>query len=131
MKHRARGQALAEFALVIPILLLALMVVFDFGRAIYAYNTLANASRAGMRTAVVNQNETVIEERAMAAAVGVSPGTVEVEFTPCADPEIGCLASVRVSNNWSPITPIIGNIVGPIALASESTMPIERVFISP
>lgn len=127
---RVRGQALTEFALVIPVLLLVLLGLFDVGRALYAYNTLGNASRAGMRTAIVDQNPSVIEAKALAASIGISPGSISVDFTPCDDPEIGCLATVKVTNDWSAITPIIGNIVGPIDLSSESTMPIERVYTS-
>ena len=34
--RRSKGQSLVEFALVLPVLLVLLMGVFDFGRAIYA-----------------------------------------------------------------------------------------------
>jgi Flp pilus assembly protein TadG len=55
--HRARetGQALVEFALVLPVFLLIVFGVFDLGRAVYAYNTVANAAREGARVAAVNQ----------------------------------------------------------------------------
>ena len=39
------GQSAVEFALVLPILLLLLMGMFDFGRAFYYYNAVANAAR--------------------------------------------------------------------------------------
>lgn len=32
-----RGQSIVEFALIIPVLLLLLAIVFDIGRAMYAY----------------------------------------------------------------------------------------------
>jgi len=54
-QHR-RGQALVEFAFVLPILILLLVGIFDFGRAIYAFNTVNNAAREGVRLAIVNQN---------------------------------------------------------------------------
>src|SRR4029077_3264030 len=53
--RRGRGQALVEFALVIPIFLLLLIAIFDMGRAVFAYNTLTNAAREGARIAIVNQ----------------------------------------------------------------------------
>ena len=53
LKQRNHGQALAEFGLVLPLLVLLFMAIFDFGRLIYAYNTVSNAARAGARTAVV------------------------------------------------------------------------------
>src|SRR6185312_16248181 len=51
-----RGQALVEFALVLPIFILLLVGIFDFGRAIYAYNTISNAAREAVRVGVVDQS---------------------------------------------------------------------------
>jgi Flp pilus assembly protein TadG len=54
MDHRRRGQALVEFALVLPIFLIMLMAVVDIGRAIWAQNSLAAAAREGARYAIVH-----------------------------------------------------------------------------
>ena len=51
-----RGQALVEFALVLPILILLLVGIFDFGRAIYAFNTINNSAREAVRIGIVDQN---------------------------------------------------------------------------
>ena len=48
-----KGQAIIEAAIVIPFLLLLVLGVFEFGRAMYIKNTLNNAVRAGARTAAV------------------------------------------------------------------------------
>ena len=48
-----RGQALVEFALVLPIFLLLLYGVTEFGRAFLWAHHLANASRVGCRTATL------------------------------------------------------------------------------
>ena len=61
---RDRGQALVEFALVIPLFLLMMLALFDLGRAVFAYNTLTNAAREGARLAIVNQDLTSIIDRA-------------------------------------------------------------------
>jgi Flp pilus assembly protein TadG len=52
--ERERGQALVEFALSISVFLMLLMAVFDFGRAIYTTNGLAQAAREVARTASVH-----------------------------------------------------------------------------
>ena len=54
---RPRGQALVEFALVFPVLILILLGIFEVGRAVFAYNTIGNAAREGARVAAVNQIE--------------------------------------------------------------------------
>ena len=51
--RRSSGQALVEFALVFPIFMLLLVALVDFGRGIYAYNTISQAAREGTRLASV------------------------------------------------------------------------------
>ncbi|MBU5612503.1 TadE family protein [Geomonas azotofigens] len=48
-----KGQALVEAAIILPLVLLLIMGLFEFGRAMFLKNTLNNAARAGARTAVV------------------------------------------------------------------------------
>jgi hypothetical protein len=57
-RPHARGQALVEFALVVPIFLVMLMGVVDIGRAIWAQNSLAAAAREGARFAIVHGGST-------------------------------------------------------------------------
>jgi hypothetical protein len=52
-----RSQALIEFALVSPVLLLLLFGVIDIGRAIFYYDTLNHAAREGARVAVRASNQ--------------------------------------------------------------------------
>jgi len=47
-----RSQALIEFALISPVLLLLLFGIIDLGRAVFYYDTLSHAAREGARTAV-------------------------------------------------------------------------------
>lgn len=50
--HGQRSQAMTEFALVAPILLLMIFGIIDFGRAIYIYSTLVAAANEGVRVAI-------------------------------------------------------------------------------
>ena len=45
----SRGQALVEFALILPIFLILLFGIIDFGRYVYTANSLNNAAREGAR----------------------------------------------------------------------------------
>lgn len=49
-----RGQAIVEFALVLPLFLLILIGMVDVGRAIWANNSVANAAREAARYAIVH-----------------------------------------------------------------------------
>jgi hypothetical protein len=53
-RRRSRGQALVEFAVVLPVFLVAVLAIFDLGRVIWARNTLENAAREGARYAIVH-----------------------------------------------------------------------------
>jgi len=56
-RPRTRGQALVEVALVLPIFLLLLMTLFDFGRVIYAQYTINQDAREGVRRGIVSTGD--------------------------------------------------------------------------
>ena len=53
-----RGQALAEFALVVPIFLVFVFAIIDFGRYVYTANTLSNSAREAARIGSVGARPT-------------------------------------------------------------------------
>ena len=136
-----RGQALVEFALVIPIFLLLLVGLFDLGRAVFAFNTLTNAAREGARLAIVNQYEPSIIARAkeQTAIVELNDPSVDIDFyqvnndgtpdttTPCATIAVGCLAVVSFEATYNPITPFISNIVfrNGVTFEAQSVLVVE------
>lgn len=134
------GQALAEFALAIPLVLLLLVAVFDVGRAVFAYNAITNAAREGARLAIVNQDVTSVRARTAGQASGIATTSdVSVAFIESAtgDPctgtggnpalAIGCSAHVTVTASWRAITPLIGNIIGPLTFSAAASLPVEFV----
>jgi Flp pilus assembly protein TadG len=143
VKHRraATGQGLVEFALIFPVLVLLIMGIVDFGRAIYAFNSVSNAAREGARVGIVNQGTgaggaylAAIEAASQATALGLSAtdaNEVLVTFPNpsgnCSTISAGCPISVRVQYEFSPITPIIGRILGPLIVGSTTELPVERV----
>ena len=131
MNDHRRGQALVEMAIVLPVLLIILLGIFDFGRAIYAFNTISNSAREAARLAIVDQNAAAVTARAKEAALALPPDELTVTFPAPSCNKIGCDVSVTVEYDWSAITPIIGNLVGQIGLSSTTSMPIERVYVSP
>jgi len=139
--RRGRGQAVVEFALVIPIFLLIVVALFDLGTAVFAYNSLTNAAREGARMAIVNQDVPTIVARAKAqsAIVELDDPSVSVLFwqvaadgkpdlsDPCALVAVGCLAVVRFEATYRPITPIIGRIVfgSGVIFTAEAVLSVE------
>lgn len=130
-RSRSAGQSLVEVAFVLPVLLLILLGIFDFGRAIYAYNTVSNAAREAARLAIVDQNSSAVVAEGKKAALGLDPDTVNVTFPAPSCALIGCKAVVTVDHEWRAITPIIGSVLGSIQLEATTEMPIERIYTSP
>jgi hypothetical protein len=54
--RQQRGLAAVEATIVMPIMLLLLLSIGEFGRMLYQYNTLTQAVRAGVRTVSVSEN---------------------------------------------------------------------------
>ena len=127
---RDRGAAAVEFALVLPLLLLIVFGIIDFGRLLNAQLTLTQAAREGARLAAVGQPN--VAGRTQAAAIGLSPVNVSVtSCPPGAGP--GANAAVAVSYSLSFITPV-GAIAGlfggsgfgsPVTLTAQGVVPCE------
>lgn len=105
----AKGQSLIEFALVLGVLILMLMGIFDFGRAIYAYNVIANCAREGARMGIVDPTNTdAIVEAAKSRAIALDAGELTVTVT---QPESNVI-QVEVTYNFYAVTPLITQLFG-------------------
>jgi Flp pilus assembly protein TadG len=155
-RRDSRGQSLVEFSLVFPIIVLLIVGFVEIGRAVFAYNTIANAARQGARVATVNQLADVTdcdEKRPIddpyephwtirgcaltaASTLGITAANVSVSYaappstTLSCDPtlHVGCIASVTVTYHYSVATPFVNMLIGPFTMSQTSQMPIERVF---
>ncbi len=137
-----RGQTLVEVALVLPLLVLLIAGIFDFGRAIYGYNTVLNASREAARVAIVHQTALGVKQKAVDHAVGLglqtsdvsldyrtrtSPNTAGSCNAKLGTPEIvGCVAVVSVQYDYEASVPMISALVGPITVTGETRFPVEH-----
>jgi Flp pilus assembly protein TadG len=75
-----RGQSLVEFALVLPMFLLLLIGVTEFGRAWMTRNILTGASREAVRIAAVQGNAGTALSRAnsILSSAGISGASVNI-----------------------------------------------------
>lgn len=63
IRESERGQSLVEFTMVLPILLILLFALVDFGRAFYTWMIVTNAAREGARIAAVQANQSQVQTR--------------------------------------------------------------------
>jgi Flp pilus assembly protein TadG len=75
-RQRDRGAAAVEMAIVLPMLLLVIGGIVDFGRAFFTQVVITNAAREGARAAVVNANVQVRTQSAAYGAAIVTPVNV-------------------------------------------------------
>ena len=79
------GAALVEMALVLPLFLMIVLGIMEFGRAMMVSNLLANASREGARLAVTtgttNTDVTTAVKSFLQTAIGAKSGDIGVTIT--------------------------------------------------
>ena len=82
------GQAYAEFALILPVLLLIVLGIVQFGSAFQTYITLTDATRVGARQAAVSRSlpaadrVPTIKSKMNAAAVSLDTSKMTITITP-------------------------------------------------
>jgi Flp pilus assembly protein TadG len=134
-EDRSRGQALVEFALMVPIFFLLVFGLIDLGRAVYVNNAMSQAAREGGRWGSVQARSATEAGRDEIAAyiaermTAVPDATVSVTCIE-ALPSVGCrindILIVEVSAELQMITPIIGQIVGQLDLSSTSQVVVNN-----
>jgi len=128
-RRLARGQALVEMALVMPIFVLILMGIMDLGQAVYAGNALADAAREAARHCLTNPPDSAgMEAAARLVAVALDSGQMAIVIAyPDGNTLPGSRLRVQVTYAYRPITPLISAIAGggPVSLQAWSTMYLE------
>lgn len=125
-----RGQALVEFAIVLPLLLLLLLGIVDFARAWNVFEVLTDAAREGARVAVVFQPATTeqdvidtIIEAGQRTAISIDPADITITGFQAGR---GTQATVRVEYDYELkwVGALLGLVSGDrtITMATEFAM---------
>ncbi|MEI6207934.1 MAG: TadE/TadG family type IV pilus assembly protein [Desulfuromonadales bacterium] len=107
-KAAEKGQALVEFALILPLLLLLLFGIIEFGRAFFQKNMTINAAREGARFAVV-QTTWDVGKIKLAATNPIVPESLKIGSTvlvvPQSRPASGGPVKVTVNTTFRTLFP--------------------------
>ena len=118
-----RGAVAIEMAIVLPLLLLTLGGIVDFGRMFFTQVVITNAAREGARAAVVLKTGSPngdIQARALAAANGVPDASAAV-ITNCTGGSTGnAKVTVTAPMSWF-FLPALG-VSLPSSISRESVM---------
>ncbi len=118
-----RGQGLTEFAIVIPVFLLVMFAIFDFGFMLYSRLTVANATREAARAAVMVAYRPSIDDvvdstvKSVSFALNTSLQTMKIEaecfprgscdFDAPANSEPGDSVQVTVTYTYQTFFPLL------------------------
>lgn len=133
-----KAQSLIEFAIILPVLFLMLMLIFDVGRSVYTYSVIHNAAREGARYGIIHPTEACTEytgaearARHLTSGLNTDPAVFQVTctLTPTTSTTPGTF-KVRISYTFSAATPLLGRLLGnssnKIDLVSQSMMYLEN-----
>lgn len=130
-----RGQAMAELALVLPIVILVLLGIFDMGRYVAAVNTTSNAVRQAARAAVVKGypacagtgSREACAQKVAEMALGSSGFPTPVVTVTCVpvNCKLGALLEVRATVDFHLITPVISSLVSNTSIDLSTVMAVE------
>ncbi|SEA83814.1 Flp pilus assembly protein TadG [Thalassobacillus cyri] len=81
MVRKEEGQSLVEFALVLPVLLLLVVGIFDFGRVLYTHLQMELVAQEAVRLGGLGQGETAVKEYAHNHFQAANPEGLEVLVT--------------------------------------------------
>jgi Flp pilus assembly protein TadG len=120
-----KGQSLVEFALVLPLLLLLLLGIMEFGLMFSNKLTLVNAAREGARYGAVHNVDSdyivKVKSKVKSAAVGLNISDTQIDVVKASGN-----ITVNVSYNFTVLDPITSAITGnSITLSSQAVMAME------
>lgn len=122
-----KGQSIVETALVLPILVLLLTGIIDFGFMFNNYLVVSNASREGARAAAVGASDVEIQDAVENVAASLSLTKLSISISPAESVrKKGDEVVVTVLYDYDMITPIIGALVpDPLNLQGRTVMRME------
>lgn len=122
-RPNSRGQATVEMALVLPVLLLVLLGIVEFGRLLHAQLQLQHAAREGVRLGITGAPDADIEQRVLDAAPTLDPARLSVLIAPPADQrQRGASLTVTLEYTFVTVYPLIPGWPAPVPLRAFLVM---------
>jgi Flp pilus assembly protein TadG len=130
---RQDGQAVVEFVVILPVLLLVLMAIYQFGQVFVNYMDVTSAAREGARKAAVSRSAGVcatVDSLAISAAKGaasdLNQGSLNVTVgRTCTNNAYAQGGDVVVTATYPYSINIMGMVVSSGTLTSATTMRVE------
>ncbi|MDP4085047.1 MAG: TadE/TadG family type IV pilus assembly protein [Bacillota bacterium] len=127
MKRDERGQSMVETALLLPVLLLLLVGILDFGRLIYSYAYLQMATQETVRLGGLDKNDQAIIDFAYQYVKLGDSSKLQVEITPNdTERHSGDYVTVKLRYPFTLYTPFLSMLLpSPFYIETDSTIRVE------
>jgi hypothetical protein len=120
------GQSLTEFALLLPLLLLLLCGVVDFGRILFTYLNMNLVAQESVRLGGLGEGDAAIAAFARSQAEVPDSSQLQVAITPAeASRKSGQYVQVSLSYALPYVTPLIGSLLPLPVVHADSTIRVE------
>lgn len=122
-----RGQSLVEFALVLPILLLLIAGIIDFGRVSYTYMNVNLTTQETVRQAGIGKKDAEIIQFAKNHFKSSDSSSLQIDINPKeANRESGKYVTVTLQYPVTYITPLLSKVLpSPYTVSANSTVRVE------
>lgn len=127
-KPRSKGQSIVETAIILPLVLLLVLGIIDFGLIFNNYILITNASREGARLASLGVTDSEIVEAVHNMTGTMDFSEMSIVISPSSSMRNhGSQVKVKITYNARLITPIISSLFddGTAKLQAESVMRVE------
>lgn len=126
MIRSEKGQAIVEFTLVIPILMVMLLGIVDIGRITFAYASLHFSAQETVRVAGLGGTEEEILTRADESFMADDSVAPAVQTTPLSERRAGEYITITLTYSFDPLTPFVSSLFSDqIVLSADSTIRVE------
>jgi len=129
--NNERGVAIVEFAIILPVLLLLVFGIIQFGFIFNGQITLTSAVREGARFAVVGNNEGDVKDKVIKSSTALLLKVLEDDIDVIEIKEDGNVIQKKVSAKGTVdiIMPFLDFFIkNPVELTAESIMRNEKTF---
>lgn len=119
-----RGAAAVEMALILPVLILLLLGIMEFGRAFSTQISLTAAARESARVMAISQDPALAKARAVSAASILGPPLTpdDVLPTPCSAAAPGATLPPQTKVTITYHLATLTGIAGPFTLKAKGVM---------
>jgi Flp pilus assembly protein TadG len=119
-----RGATAVEFAFIVPLLIMLVLGIVEFGHAFQVQGTLSAAAREGVRTMALQNDPAAARTAVRNAAASLNPGVTDAQIaiTPASCPRVdGGSTNVRLTISY-PMPYLTGFFGSSIGLTGTGVM---------